>query len=403
MPVPALDLGALHGRPGLDRLLAALDAEGGSTRFVGGVVRDTLLGLPVADVDLATRLLPDDVIRRLAAADIRAIPTGLSHGTVTAIAGGLPYEVTTLRHDVATDGRRAKVAHTGDWQADAMRRDFTLNALYADPVSGALFDWFGGIEDLRARRVRFIGDPLQRIAEDHLRILRFFRFSARFANRLDEAGLAACAARANDLMALSRERIRDELLKILAVPDPVPTIDAMLRAGILAPIIPEIGDTRRLGALVATEAAVGASPDGLRRLAALLPPDPALAADMAARLRLSNFERSRLVADAETSALPVNPRALAYRIGVAAARDRLLLAGGPGTAAALGLLLDWEKPRLPVSGRDLIALGVAPGPAVSRLLARVEAAWIAAGFPDDRDEVLAMARSVVASEKGAAA
>src|SRR5688572_9867228 len=207
-------------RRGLPRLLRALGAAKGETRFVGGCVRDTLLDVEVNDIDLATRILPDRVMAKLQAAGIKAVPTGLAHGTVTAVANGRAVEVTTLRRDVATDGRRATIAYTENWQEDAARRDFTINALSADPASGEIFDYFGGIPDLKARRVRFIGDPLTRIAEDHLRILRFFRFHALFgAGEPDAAGLAACATRANDLMALSRERISDELLKLLGLAD----------------------------------------------------------------------------------------------------------------------------------------------------------------------------------------
>lgn len=209
-----------------------LGAPAGETRFVGGCVRDALLGLPVSDIDLATRLRPEAAMERLKAAGIRAVPTGLAHGTVTAIVAGAPIEVTTLRRDVSTDGRRATVAFTDDWREDAARRDFTINALSADPASGEVFDYFGGEADLAARRVRFIGDPLTRIAEDHLRILRFFRFHARFgAGEPDADSLAACVARANDLMALSRERIADELSKLLALPDPAATAALMEARG----------------------------------------------------------------------------------------------------------------------------------------------------------------------------
>ena len=201
------------------------------------------------------------------AAGLKAVPTGIDHGTVTVVAERTPVEVTTLRRDVATDGRRATIAYTGDWREDAARRDFTINALSADPDTGELFDYFGGLADLEARRVRFIGDPLQRIAEDHLRILRFFRFHAKFgAGTPDPEGLAACAARANDLMALSRERIADELLKLLALPDPAPTVRLMIDRGILKPVLPEIADPARLAALVEAERAAGIAPEPVRRL-----------------------------------------------------------------------------------------------------------------------------------------
>jgi poly(A) polymerase len=263
-----------RGRRGMKRLLAALGGKEGLTRYVGGAVRDDLLDLPVSDVDLATRLEPAEVVRRLEAAKIKAVPTGIDHGTVTAVSDGHPYEVTTLRRDVETDGRRATVAFTSEWEEDAARRDFTINALFADPRTGEVFDYFGGLDDLADRHVRFIGDPLKRIAEDHLRILRYFRFHARFgAGEPDEAALDACTERANDLMGLSRERIADELLKLLAFADPAPTVRIMVGHGILRPILPEITPDRLsdLVALIAAEQAAGIVPDGLRRLAALLP------------------------------------------------------------------------------------------------------------------------------------
>ena len=384
-------------RPGVRRLLRALQADDGQTRLVGGAVRDWLLGLNPADVDLATALTPDRVISALEAADIRAVPTGLAHGTVTAVTDRAPYEVTTLRRDVQSFGRHADVAFTDDWREDAARRDFTINALYADPLSGELFDWFGGLEDLEARRVRFIGEPLERIAEDHLRILRFFRFSARFAPELDAQGLAACAARANDLMALSRERIRDELLKLLALPAPVPTLRAMLANDILRPVLPEIGADRlpQLERLIVAEEQAHVAADGVRRLAALLPGDPKLAGEVAARLKLSNAQKARLVHAARREPVPADPRALAYSIGPDAALDRLLLTDDPRAAHWAGPLSSYQRPRLSISGKDLIGMGLPPGPQVSRRLAEVEQRWIAAGFPAERHKLMAMARDVL--------
>jgi poly(A) polymerase len=369
-------------RPGISRLLHALDADHGGARFVGGAVRDALLGLPADDLDLATPHAPLDVIRRLEAAGIKAVPTGIAHGTVTAVSSGTVVEVTTLRCDLDTDGRRATVAFTDDWAADAARRDFTINALYADPLSGEVIDHVGGEADILARRVRFIGAPLQRIGEDHLRILRFFRFHARFGSGPpDPAALAACAARANDLMALSRERIADELLKLLGLPDPSPTLALMVDHNILAPVLPELVDAApvRITALAAAERAAGIPPAPLRRLAAILPRDPALAAKVAARLKLSKKARLRLASAADPD-LDLNPRALAYRHGTEAAIDRLLLADRAGDAAAIG---SWPIPRLPVSGGDLVARGVAAGPDVARLLREIERRWVAAGFPGD--------------------
>jgi len=380
---------------GMAGLLRALGAAEGETRYVGGCVRDTLLGLPVSDVDLATRLAPEEVIRRLKAARIKAVPTGLAHGTVTAVVEGKPVEVTTLRRDVATDGRRATIAYTGDWREDAARRDFTINALSADPQSLEVHDYFGGEADLAARRVRFIGDPLTRIAEDHLRILRFFRFHARFgAGEPDAAGLAACTARANDLMALSRERIADELTKLLALPEPAATVRLMVEQGILRPVLPEIDGVgaARLERLVERERQAGVAPDPLRRLAALLPPDEAVAAAVASRLRLSNKAARRLATAAAGDDHAEPPAVLAYRLGPDSASDRILLGGRD--PAELRALDAWTRPRLAVRGGDLIALGLEPGPVVARTLQAVERCWAEAGFPGP-DAQRALAREAV--------
>jgi poly(A) polymerase len=365
--------------------LAALGAREGATRYVGGCVRDTLLGVEAADIDLATRLAPQEVMNRLAAAKIKSVPTGIAHGTVTAIVTGRPVEVTTLRRDVATDGRRATVAYTDDWREDAARRDFTINALSADPATLDVHDYFGGENDLAARRVRFIGDPLTRIAEDHLRVLRFFRFHARFGEGdPDQAGLDACAARANDLMALSRERIADELSKLLSLPRPEGTLALMVRRGVLVPVLPEIdaAGAARLARLIGRELAAPVEPDWLRRMAALLPADPELAGSIASRLRLSKRAAKRLVAatgrgEADAAA----PLALAYREGREAAVDRLLL--GDGEPAEAAALIGWERPRLRLSGGNLIDMGLPAGPIVARTLQAIERDWIEAGFPDD--------------------
>ena len=378
-----------RARPGMKRLLAALDAAAGETRYVGGCVRDTLLGLAVSDVDLATRLKPEAVLERLGKARIKAVPTGIAHGTVTAVIAGAPVEVTTLRRDVATDGRRATIAYTGDWREDAARRDFTINALLADPGSGEIFDYFGGQDDLQAGRVRFIGEPLSRIAEDHLRILRFFRFHARFgAGPPDAAALDACAARANDLMALSRERIADELLKLLGLPDPAPTVALMIANGILRPVLPEIGAADRLTALVAAEAEARIAAEPIRRLAALLPADPEVAAAVAARLRLSKRAARRLVSAVDPTLDAPEP--LAYRIGNAEAVDRFLLAGKTGID--LPALQLWPRPRLGIGGGDLIAMGLQPGPVVAATLQAIERDWAAEGFRADKEGVRALAR-----------
>lgn len=373
-------------RAGAQAILDALDVAGGQTRVVGGAVRDALIGLAVADVDLATRFPPDEVVKRLAAAGIKVVPTGINHGTVTAVAEDMVMEVTTLRRDVSTDGRRATVAFTDDWREDAARRDFTFNALSANPLDGEIFDYFGGLDDLRDHHVRFIGAPLERIAEDHLRILRFFRFHARFGTgRPDAEGLQACAARANDLMALSRERIREELLKLLGSGDPSSTVQLMLEHGIFRPVLPEILSDRGddLSALIAAETLAGAKPFGLRRLAALLPADPAIADDIGRRLKLSNADRRRLttIAGREEADASIDPHVLAYRIGRDEAVDRMLLTGA--SAGSIRMLDGWDRPRLPVSGGDLVERGIARGPEVSRLLKAIEDDWVLAGFPMD--------------------
>ena len=381
-------------RPDVAALLAALGAADGATRLVGGIVRDGLLGLTSADIDMATRLAPDAVMQQVAAAGWKAVPTGLAHGTVTAVTAGLSIEVTTLRRDVATDGRHAQVAFTDDWQEDAARRDFTINALYAALPGGDVSDYFGGIDDLAARRVRFIGAPLQRIAEDHLRILRFFRFSARFAERLDADGLAACTQRANDLMALSRERIANEMRGILAVEDPVAILSAMIAHGILVPVLPEITADRlpALARTVAAEGASGITADWRRRLAASA--GNRAAAAVAGRLRLSNADKARVaLASVPHCGGAVLP--LAWEIGAEAVIDRLLIAGDPAGDAAM--LQAWQRPRLPVSGRDVMARGITEGPEVARRLAMVERAWVAAGFPQDAATVTALLDHAVAS------
>lgn len=378
--LPAADWRA---RAGLDRLCDALGAESGEARFVGGAVRDGLLGLSVKDVDIATVHLPEEVVRRVKAAGFRAVPTGIAHGTITAVIDHRPVEITTLRRDVSTDGRRATVAFGTDWRADAARRDFTMNALYAEPATGALHDYFGGRDDLAARRVRFIGDPHARIAEDHLRILRYFRFTARFG-ALDRAGpdYAACVARSASLMALSRERIADELLRLLALPDPAPVVDAMVADGVLAPVLPEIGAEApaALRALLDAEATAGIGPDGLRRLAALLPRDGAIAEQIGARLRLSNKARQRL-RQALTPVPATTPEGLAHAIGTVGAVDRMLL-GGAFAPADAARIADWTVPRLPLSGGDLIAMGLKAGPQVAGTLQALERRWVAEGFPD---------------------
>ena len=383
-----LDPELWFARPGMAAVLEAIGARERLSRLVGGAVRDQLAGVPVEDFDVATRLRPQQVQQRLEHAGIKAVPTGIDHGTITAVSQGQVVEVTSLRRDVSTDGRRATVAFTDDWREDAARRDFTINALFADPITGEIFDYFGGLEDLEARRVRFIGSPLQRIAEDHLRILRFFRFHARFGSGTPQPeALDACTARANDLMALSRERIADELLKLLGLADPAATVHLMIDRGIFRPVLPEVDPdaSSRLEALISAEQEAGIPADGLRRLAALLPYAPALVERVAARLKLSTKARKRLVCAAEAR-LEHDPHELAYRLGTHCAVDRLLLHGRSSDARQIA---NWPIPRLSLGGGDLIRRGVPQGPQVARTLRRIEDAWIAAGFPDkDRLEPL---------------
>ena len=372
---------------GLKSVLAALDDVYGGPRYVGGAVRDTLVGLPVSDVDIATALLPDEVINRLEAAGIKAIPTGIEHGTVTAAVDGKNYEITTLRRDVATDGRRATVAFATDWQEDASRRDFTINALYADPKSGEVFDYFDGLGDLEARRLRFIGDAHQRIAEDFLRILRYFRFLARYGGgQIDADAIEACANGAHGLTALSRERIAQELSRLLGLNNPVASVDLMIRNGIFTPFLPELSgsaadDLRRL---VEREAQFAQPVSLPARFLALLTRDNVAVDKVAARLKLSNKMREgfghRLRAGVPN---PFNVRAIAYGADIDTARDAVMLyAGDADVPECLARLEQWDIPTLVIKGGELISMGLPPGPLVAKTLQAIEAAWIQEDFPD---------------------
>jgi len=363
-------------REDLAALVAALGPD--KVRWVGGAVRDTLLDHPVSDVDAATLHEPQAVMDLLDKAGIRAIPTGIDHGTVTAILPGGNVEITTLRRDVSTDGRRATVAFATDWRDDALRRDFTLNALYADPLTLDVFDYFGGLADLEAHRVRFIGDARDRIREDHLRILRYYRFQARFGSELDAEAEEACSELAPMLKGLSRERVAMELLNLLALPDPSPTVARMQASGVLPVILPEAGESgvTALTALVGEDRGQRVPPDALRRLAALLPADPRLAEQVAARLRLSAAQKKRLVAAAGRDGEPGDARALAYRLGREEAIDRLLLSGSD--TAPLG---GWDIPTFPLKGGEIVARGISAGPEVARILRKVEDRWVAEHFP----------------------
>jgi poly(A) polymerase len=387
--------------PATRRVLAALARPDAPARFVGGAVRDAVLGRAVTDIDVATPLPPAEAMRALAAAGIRVVPTGLDHGTVTAVTETRHVEVTTLRRDVETFGRRARVAYTDDWVADARRRDFTINALFADP-DGTLYDPTGeGLADLEARRVRFIGDPAQRIAEDYLRLLRFFRFHATYGSGApDTAALAAATAAAARLDALSPERIWTELKRLLGAVDPAPMIALMDAHGILAHVLATPADVAGLTRLIAVEA--GAPPEPLRRLAALLARRAAVEPTVA-RLRLSKAEGRSVAASLGALAIIDQPACrLIRRFGRAAAHDALRLAQAhglaPAAAAAIaGALERWVETPLPVSGADVLALGVAPGRAVGALLDQLAVWWEDAGCAADRaaclDELRARARA----------
>ena len=380
--------------------LATVGGEG-SARFVGGCVRDTLLGCdaPDLDLDIATRLTPDEVTKGLAAQGLRVEPTGLDHGTVTAIAFGRPFEITTLRRDVETDGRRAVVAFTTDWSEDAARRDFTMNALYADP-DGRVHDPTGhGLDDALAGHVIFVGDPDTRIKEDYLRVLRYFRFLARYAKDAPDPGaLAACARHADQLVRLSAERVAKELLKLLAARDPRSAVELMSQIGVLSHIAPGLSNTRRFRGLIDIELEVGRAPDPELRLAALAPNEESDALALAKRLKLSNALRDRLVAacsgqftfEVGTSGLAV--RRAIWALGATACRDQLLLSWAEASASSsasewrlrLQLVDTWRPPAIPISGDDILATGIEEGPRVGRIRKAFEDWWLDQDFPEDR-------------------
>jgi poly(A) polymerase len=395
--------------PASRKVVRALEAGGRPARFVGGCVRDGLLGRarPRADLDLATPERPEAVMRLLAAAGLKAIPTGLAHGTVTAVAGRQRFEITTLRRDVLTDGRRAEVAFTDDFEADAARRDFTINAMSCDR-EGRLYDYFGGHADLRAGRIRFVGDPEKRIREDYLRVLRFFRFFAHYGREpADAAALAACGAAAPELARLSGERVRTEMLKLLGAEDPLPALRLMAETGVLAEVIPGPVAEGRLARLLALASAA----DPLLRLGALLrppPAGPALVRTVAERWRLANRDAARLEAMTE-AALPALDAPAAqfrrglYRLGPELYLDLVRLAAaeaGGDPEPALAELRRWAAPKLPVGGDDLLALGLAPGPQLGKILALVEGWWLERDFAPDHADCLAYARDLIMQVRG---
>lgn len=384
--------------PGLRQILSALKAVGGEARPVGGAVRDALLGQPVKEVDLAVNLPPEKVTELLTQAGIKVVPTGFDHGTVTAVLDHKGYELTSLRRDIKTDGRHATVAFTNDWQEDAARRDFTMNSLYVD-AQGMLFDYFGGRSDLALGHVRFIGDAHERIKEDVLRILRFFRFYAWLGKGdVDTAGLQACCQMASLLPQLSVERVWREITKLLAAPNPLPAWKLMLDGKILMHILPEAIDMLRLGALFAIEQKYEIPPSPLVRLAALLPKDYKLVAFVAQRMKTSKREQDALRTLAILPGLmrgkldPVPFRRSLYEYGADAARDGAVLVASESPSAdlepVLALASEWEKPIFPVQGDDVLKLGVNPGPEVGAILSVVEEWWIEKDFRPSRDECL---------------
>ncbi len=378
------------------RVFAALGAPDRDVRFVGGIVRNRLLGEPLGDVDIGTPDTPGVVLERLARAGLKAVPTGLDHGTVTAVDGGLTYEITTLRRDTACDGRHAAVEFTEDWIEDAGRRDFTINAMSLAP-DGTLFDYHGGVEDARAGKVRFVGDPADRIREDYLRILRLFRFQARYGRSdIDNATLEAVRLHAKGLARLSAERIVRELAKLLEAKNPAPVVGVMTTTGVLGEVLPEAQAGPALARLVAREHETPSPGDWLRRFAVLLPEDTG---GVAARLKLSNVQAQRLavlaahepVLGPATSSTDLN-RAL-YRLGQGVVIDRLLIGWArdgddPAWKTQLARANGWTEKTFPVSGADVLALGIEPGPRVGELLRAAEDFWIGGGFAPDREGML---------------
>jgi poly(A) polymerase len=385
---------------GLRRVVDALADEYGGPRYVGGAVRDTLLGWEVSDIDLATTLLPEEVIDRLEAARIKAVPTGVDHGTITAVADGKNYEITTLRRDVATDGRRATVAFSTDWREDAARRDFTFNALYADPRSGEIFDYFGGRDDLDAGIVRFIGNADERIAEDFLRILRYFRFLARYGKgTVDAEAIRACAKGAHGLTALSRERIAQELTRLLMIASPIESVKLMIENGIFAPFLPELSQTalNALQRLTQREVVHGQPVSLPARLLTLLAKDASVVDRVASRLKLSNRLRESL-GKRTTAPSPTgdNIRMIAYRTSIDCARDvAMLYADDSNLPICLAKLQSWVIPEFAIKGGELIALGLTAGPLVAKTLQAAEAAWITEDFPEQGRQA-EIARELVA-------
>jgi poly(A) polymerase len=391
------------------RVLELLNGNGEEARVVGGAIRNALLNVPIGDVDIATTALPEEVMRRARKAGIKSVPTGIDHGTVTLVIDSHPFEVTTLREDTETFGRRAKVAFGRDWERDAERRDFTINGLSVD-AEGRIHDHVGGLDDIAARRVRFIGDPAERIAEDYLRILRFFRIHATYGiGEPDHAGYLACINARQGLATLSAERVRVEILKLVVAEGAAVAITAMAEGGLLLPIFGGIAYTGPFTAMVSAERALALTPDPVRRLGALAVAVTEDARRLAVRLRLTNAEAEaldsmghrwwRLAGMDEATA-----RRRLYRLGENRYRDRLLLAWARAGSNAdapswreLATLPDrWVAPKFPLKAADFIARGIARGPALGRALALAEDAWLAAEFPLERPALEAIADETVA-------
>ena len=392
--------------PRTQAVVGALRADGAEVRFVGGCVRDAVIGRAIKDIDLATPDPPETVIALLKRAGLKAVPTGVEHGTVTAVAEGQPFEVTTLRRDIETYGRHAKVEFTDDWRADAARRDLTFNAMSLSP-DGTLHDYFGGHDDLLAGRVRFVGDAVTRIEEDVLRLLRFFRFFAHYGKPPPDAeALAACRLLAPKLPDLSGERLQAESLKLLAARDPAPVVTLMQQQQVLAHLLPEAKTAARLAALVTIENGLGHDPDPILRLAALIEGGPEAARAVALRLRLSNADRDRLAAaldvDNVSPSLDARARRQAlYRLGRESFCDRALLAWASSGSNVTSIDPAWRAllavseapvPVFPLQGRDLLKLGIEAGPGVGELLKAIEAWWIDGDFRADRKACLAEAK-----------
>jgi len=401
---------ALLQSPELFRILALLDADGEEARVVGGAVRNALLGRPVKEFDIATTATPETVAARAQAANLRAVPTGLAHGTVTVIIDGHPFEVTSLREDIETDGRHAVVRFSRDFAADAQRRDFTMNALSLTRA-GRLYDYVGGLDDIAAKKLRFIGDAAARIKEDYLRILRFFRFSAGYAEGpLDADGLIACIRARDGLTRLSRERVRNELLKLLSAPRAGEVTREMSLSGLLGPLVATAPNPLRLETLLHFRA--GEDLDPILNLAALCLNLPEDAHRMREKLRLSNPEHQRLVKAAEAfetlHGLDTPPDThgllkLLYQNGRRAACDALMLAAAEARGdeapwhKALGFLREVKEPRLPFSGEELLNRGIANGKAVGDALALLESRWIDAGFPEEPTKLKTLLDEVTAA------